>query len=1036
MAKRKKKLNKKILILLIVLGGVLALGGVAVVVRMLPKDPVAHAERAEKAQAEGDWKQAERLFAIARGASKEAQYSLRFARFQLDRMQKDESLSTTQRQECLGNAMSLLREALRRDPRNVEAQALLEELLWPYALRHGSYDPYIEEADRLLELEPQRHLTVFRRGWSRSRKALANPTKDNIDRAIADLRKAVELAPDRTAYWVELAQFLASRPINRADDAEKVFQQAIMANPASPELHVAYAGLLQRQDKPQDALAQLRQAIASAPDNPIGQLALAEHHLRAKEYDAALDALKAAQAVDETDVRVYHQMARIYRIRKEPQEAAAVIRKGLEVIDRRLANLATATQPAAMESQRLVAARADLNYMLAGHLLDLAADAEKPEQKARLLAEARTCLKALEGLRPGSHQVEKIRGRLALADGDTEAALTHLEAAREKFGRLDAETANLLVNLYLRARPPRPGDAEKIIDEILQTPGQGGNSLAWLMKAKLEWQYRRFARAEAAVDRALRIDPSNQEAQTLKRLLRSVSGDATEVPEGMALTPAVLRTYLERVARLAREGEGQQAVALAETLHAKAPKSLDVLTTLANLYLRTGQKDRAESLLRKAMQDLPDRKEALEFQLKLLNETDPDKRLAMMLEQVDQGDGGELDKLLRKADLHLQFGRGEQYKELIAKAAATDPRDPRVLERQIRMAVAAEDWTEAERLVEVGAEADIDGAGGRLLRSQLAMARRQWADAIALLEAMRSEKPGDRGVLTRLGLCYLSRDEKGDVERAEQVYDAMLASDPGYLPAVVGMARVREAQGKTAEQNELVERAYNLNSRDPYIQKRQLVIEQERALRDEDPAKIARIIRMREDVYRSDPSDLPNAVQLARLYEEQGNALAEDVYRHVYDNAAQKAGAASLLVGYYARTNQSAKADQVLSDLLKKTEDKVAAYILYSEFLSTVNQGEQAMAMMRKAIDADPRDPRPHEGMATLLARMGRWKEAAGALSGYVALKQDDLHARRRLVEYHLQAGDLDAAETALRPVSVAEPTQPETLRLAGLLAA
>ena len=58
MARRKKKINKRLVILLSVIGAIALIGIAVLIYQGLPKDPFGHARMGEKAYEEGDYRQA------------------------------------------------------------------------------------------------------------------------------------------------------------------------------------------------------------------------------------------------------------------------------------------------------------------------------------------------------------------------------------------------------------------------------------------------------------------------------------------------------------------------------------------------------------------------------------------------------------------------------------------------------------------------------------------------------------------------------------------------------------------------------------------------------------------------------------------------------------------------------------------------------------------------------------------------------------------------------------------------------------------
>ncbi|HAU36822.1 MAG TPA: hypothetical protein DCX07_03785, partial [Phycisphaerales bacterium] len=415
MAKR-KRLNKRVLALLISLGIILILGGVGVVLRFLPKDPAAYAQKGEEALAKGEWKKAEDMFKTARNASTEAKYSQRLARFLLDRIGKDPSLTPAERRDRHRGAIGLLKEATMRDPTATDAQELLCDIYWSALLGSSGegqeylLDQLIDETTSLLKLKPEDDQTYARRAVCYARKARTVPSESTIKAAESDFRKAIEIKKDNAAYWLELIRFLSDPQINRRPEAMQIFVEAITAMPNNADLRVEYAHILNAEGRSVEAMKQIQAAIDNDQTNPRGYLALAAEYQKANQIDQALEALNRAIQVDDTDVRAYRQIAMIHTLKKQYPEALTALRKGLSVVVEYRKNL-SATQPAA-QNTRLALAQYELNYLLAKVLLDMQFAASDEKAKADLLAQAKTNLSEMEKIPAEEGLKDQIRGRI------------------------------------------------------------------------------------------------------------------------------------------------------------------------------------------------------------------------------------------------------------------------------------------------------------------------------------------------------------------------------------------------------------------------------------------------------------------------------------------------------------------------------------------------------------------------------------------------------------------------------------------------
>ncbi|MDY6914242.1 MAG: tetratricopeptide repeat protein [Planctomycetota bacterium] len=1017
---RRKKLNKRVVILLAVLAFVIAVGGVLFFIKRLPKDPVALDRRAQAAYEQGNYGAAATAWKQAIGAAKDpTAYYYKLGKLQLEWSTKPGSMTNTERSEKYTLGVNMLRIALRRDPGFVDAQRMLTEVYWSRAAAAGRWREFVDEADNLLRLMPKDDQTYYRRAIAKAQLSESLPHQYTKP-AIADFRKATELDRNEARYWLGLVRFLQKN--EQTDEVRKVFAEAITANPNSAELRVAYAHFLRQRQMNAEAEEQIRQAVVRDPNNPLGNLELAEFAMIRHDTKAALKALQAAKAIDDSDFRVYDYMARVYRRQRQLGKAADALREGLAVIARR-SEKAPATQ-ATRQLHRLDIARWQLNYLLANVLLDMVESGQA--DKASLVTQARKCLEVIDRLAPDSAEHDKVAGRLAYADGNITEAVKLLERAYKGFRSFDARTAFILIDLYFRQG--LPGKAERVLDRILSFPSQRRNPSALLLKARLAIHYRDFTKAERYVVQVLQIEPDNAEARNLKATLDAVRAGSPNLPVGVKPDRETVRLFLEHAMNLWLNGQRDQAVQTLEKLHQRIPDDLRLVTQLANMYLALKQPDKAEALLQQAKAahaDDPKLQSNLQFQLDLLNEPEEEKRFEMRLAAVAKASQSPVDKALQKAAVCAMFGRQEQYAAYLQEAAKIDPEAPGVVVRLFRYAMGKRDWQLADKMVAKASKADLDGASGRTYRAQLAMARDRLPEAINALTEALSIRPELKHARVLLGECYLT---SGELAKAEETFRTAASNDPGYAAAMIGMARVTELQGRPAEHRDWVEKAYRHAPRNPYVRERFLTLQEEKA-------KPREVIKQRERILRQNPADLENRRRLAGLYERTKQlAKAEEMYRFVYDNAAEKILGARLLAGFYARTERSAQAENVLQDLLKDPKDKVGAYMLYGEYLAMYDVN-QALEAFTKAIEADPKDPRGHLGMARLFASQRQWKQAAAAMEKYVTFKPADRASEKDLVRYLIEAGEWDAATKRLDRMVAQDPSDVKALILKGVLA-
>lgn len=150
------------------------------------------------------------------------------------------------------------------DPAHVGGQKLMCDLCWRLALA-GRIRPetFIVQAGRVLELDGTDHRTWHRRGYMRFLYVRADGP--DARKALADLKKAIELKGDVVKYWRVKADL--EENMDRLDQAGVTYQAAIKANPKSAALRMDYAGSLARRDMPKEARKQVDEAVRLEPDS-------------------------------------------------------------------------------------------------------------------------------------------------------------------------------------------------------------------------------------------------------------------------------------------------------------------------------------------------------------------------------------------------------------------------------------------------------------------------------------------------------------------------------------------------------------------------------------------------------------------------------------------------------------------------------------------------------------------------------------------------------------------------------------------------
>ncbi len=1058
MAKR-KKLNKRVVILLVAFGVIIIAGVVVVGLRMLPKDAEASALAGDKLFAEGKaafengdnntaigkFTLAEKKYSEAVKADKaNADYPYRMAELQWHWV-RIRTITGTERSKRLNRADHWLTVALQRKGEHVPSLQLLCEIRW-----QGRVAPvrYIEAADKLLELDKDDDKTCYRRAVMKTHLIAADGKY--LPQAYADFKKAINLKPDVNQYWQGMFIFLREHMPNRLDET---FRKAIKFNPRNASMHVAYGeyllgkwqdvqerkqrGVLKAGEEEEaskwkkQAMTQFEAAINSEPKNAIGRVAIGRFYLLSKDLQKARKELEAARALDDRMHNTHRMLVSIYEQLGEKDEMRRAIRKALETLPEIPADDATGQRLLQSRRKSLIRTRNILNYHLADTLLGMMSDpGEKPQ---KLLDEARDCLAEIDRLDPKFSGRAFLAARIVLTESRSEKtveeAIKILEQAR-KDKIADSHAINLLVNLYLG---PYPGKAEKMLESYSDSPS------ILVLRALLKVRYRQYAEATKHVERALVLDKNNAGAKNLQlalEVLTDKTGKLLRLPDKLEFsgpTGNVLSdAFVDYASRLWADNRRTETVAILKGLHAKLPNNQAVIDQLVRIYRAMKQPAEADKLIRKvnaAHKGEP----AWQRFVERLSTEDIEKRFARHMSLAQQNNKDPFAKAVVMARICLLYGKGNEFLKHLQTAAKLKPENPQVVSWRFNHALAKKpiDWKLAEECVAIAVKNNIDGIGGRRYKAQLLMMRRKYPEAVALLKGILKEYPARKHERMLLGNCCLAT---GEIDKAEEAFGIVAEDDPSHVEAAIRMAGIMESTGRWQQFSQWVTRAYQLAPNDLRVNAWHMAIEERKVRNDQLEPFITK--RLRKMTAR--PDDLRNILHLALLYERSKQfSKAEEFYSTFFNKSTDKLTAATVLGRFYVLRKRYADADGLMEELLSRASNntiKSRTYVAYGNLLAGYNQ-QQALNAYDNAIKTNADNAAAYVAKARFLVRLGKIKEAADVLAEYTRNNPENLRVRKQLAVYHMELNRLNEADLELENLLRVNPEGMGALILRGVVA-
>ncbi len=368
---------------------------------------------------------------------------------------------------------------------------------------------------------------------------------------------------------------------------------------------------------------------------------------------------------------------------------------------------------------------------LASVRMDLLEDINDPAQYKAAIAQIEADVAKAESKMPENPESLKIRGRLYLVKGDVQNAVTTLNKATLMLDQMSARRDYELVYSLARAQlaAQQNDDAKRNLRQVVQafpsyTPARSllvdvlinSNEMAEAAGHIDELDKRLPGSATVARYRILTLDSKKDRSV--------IDGLFTQLPEDnrqQMLEKARIAVIINRI---------DDAIKLMEGLRGQNPKDVRIADRLARLYLYKNDRDHARNVLDEALQIAPRDAELLILRKRLDNAT-PGEIMDLVRSLIEET-ADPLTRELQMADLERLRGNGEElYKHLVA-AEKLAPNDPRVQEQLFTYYLATNQFDAAAKYVDPLTKANYGGSQGLIYRWKLAVAKRDYATAIAV----------------------------------------------------------------------------------------------------------------------------------------------------------------------------------------------------------------------------------------------------------------------------------------------------------------
>lgn len=450
-------------------------------------------------------------------------------------------------------------------------------------------------------------------------------------------------------------------------------------------------------------------------------------------------------------------------------------------------------------------------------------------------------------------------------------------------------------------------------------------------------------------------------------------------------TPAGL---LAQARQYQQRGETRAAIIELKNALQKDPDNAKARALLGALYLETGDALSAEKELRRAQALGMPRADILPSLGKaLLMMGQPEKVLDDMGPEPAGAEAAGIMAL--RAETYLAMGKTEQARQLFQRILARQPDAVEAKRGLARMAISANQLSEAAALVE-----------------------QALATAPADIDSLRL-----KGDVLRL---------QGHTDAAAQAYGQILKLRPDNTHAHIDLANLHLQAGKFAEAGLDIDAARKSAPNN-------LLVLHAQALLDFRQGKNKAALDAVQRVLAAAPNHMPSVLLMAALQMALGSPQQAEQYLHKFLEANPKnLYASKLLAAVTLATGKPEAVIDIVTPLLQTNPDDVELLTMAGEAQMRARHFGKAAEYFQKASELSPATPALHTALGVSRLGTGDNARALAELERGAALDTKGARAGIMLVMTHLRAKQYEPAQAAVNALEKQQPDNPLVQNLKG----
>jgi tetratricopeptide (TPR) repeat protein len=601
--------------------------------------------------------------------------------------------------------------------------------------------------------------------------------------------------------------------------------------------------------------------------------------------------------------------------------------------------------------------------------------------------------------------LEHSRGEIIAAIKDAEAADRQMGASQDILLQI------LLAELYMQQK--QWGSAKKALDKAIRLRRDSGVLYLSLARVHLSMNQPALALTvlkTTAPDSVRKYLESNQDAIKARvEAYRQMNQFQLATDESKKLKDQGPDAIIREAQLLVLAEHYGEAESQLKALIEKDNNQENAVRILVQMYIDTHRETDARKMLESLSTAQPKNRLYRGLQLNLL-EGDAATKDKKMLEFLKE----EPDTLTRELSVADFYASREKYTDAMTHldlAEQKAPKDAGVIDRQLRVAMAAKDWDRSNKYVLRDAELNLDGTEGKIAQGRLALAKKELDKAIELMRAGLTIYPSFSMGWTYLAEAYLVKGNRVD---AKSALLKALEIDPTNAFANRGMADISMREGDNAGSRKYLDAASKLLKNEPWVKRTQEILKEK-----ENPQEG---ISVRENQRKENPKDLENLVLLSRLYGDpkiKQFDKATETYREALKVSNNDLVLARELAMFLGRedVNRPSEGEALLAELLRneqKNPQRALISVALGQFCESQKQLATADRHFRFAVEIDP-SKEILDAVAQFSARTNRYKEAVEYYNRLLQVAKDDPKTvqttKSRICALLLAMGDLEEAK-------------------------